>query len=179
MQKSDLTPLQAALDARDRAQQIRPLPFYSDSAGNGSVAIRVPTVREELRAQLEAAKWLQGNSAGVPADMLEGIDPASLWIVYDSFLQPEKRPGAKYASTAFLTPDHMLSKLTADEIGYCVELLNEVREEFMARPEAWDDDAGDDWADALANVGDEAADAMLADKPRAWLIDCVKFLAKR
>jgi hypothetical protein len=176
-QKSEPSKLQAALDARKRISKTVPLPFYSDGAGNGSVAIRVPTIREEVRARLEAAKWIELNSAGVPPEIAGDVDLASVWLVYDTFMQTkERRPG--YTETLFLTPDRMLSTLSSDELCQCIELLNEVREEFSGRV-AWDEDEAMQFADALIMLDDEGAAELLSDRSKSWLVKFAKWMADR
>ena len=57
------SPIVEALEKRRRKVHTFPASFIGDGSSNGTVAIRVPTIGEELAARIQAPKWLAEHGA--------------------------------------------------------------------------------------------------------------------
>lgn len=133
------------------------------------IKIRVATKAEQDIALVGAHRYAETKAKDAPSaaqdqDLLG--DAKSAFVVFAScrdFETPEKMP-------AFMAPEWMMDNLTADEIAYLLNLVNEVRTAESPAPKDLSDAVVEDLIGLCAeNAGNDIPEAVLAHMSREYL----------
>ena len=162
--QSQKSPIVEALEKRQRKVHTFPASFIGDGSSNGTVAIRVPTVGEELAARVQAPKWLAEHGA---IDFDAETDVASMFVVCAAWrdsADPEN-------GIACPLPDMLRARLTTDEVQYLVRCVDEARRRESAQREALTELEAAGYVEAVRDCTDDEAHELMLNLDRRALED--------
>ena len=158
------SPIVEALEKRRRKVHTFAASFIGDGSSNGTVAIRVPTIGEELAARIQAPKWLAEHGA---IDFDAETDVESMHIVCSSWREtadPEN-------GIACPLPEMLRARLNADEVQYLVRCVDEARRRESPIKETLTELEAAGYIEAVGESTDDEAHELMLNLDRRALED--------
>ena len=164
MTTSPKSPIVEALEKRRRKVHTFPAPFGSDGTSNGLVAIRVPSIGEEIAARVNAPIWLEKHGA---IDFSAETDLESMYIVCAAW-RDEKDPENGIACPL---PDMLRVRMSADEVQTMVGYVSEVKRRESPFRESITELECAGYVEAIGETDDDHAHELLLSLDREALTD--------
>jgi len=162
--QSQKSPIVEALEKRRRKVHTFPASFIGDGSSNGTVAIRVPSVGEEIAARVQAPKWLAEHGA---IDYEAETDIASMFVVCAAWRDASDPENG----IACPLPDMLRARLTTDEVQYLVGCVNEAKRRESAIKESLTELEAAGYVEAVKDCADDVAHELMVNLDRRALED--------
>ncbi len=157
------SPIVEALEKRRGKVHAFPASFIGDGSSNGTVAIRVPAIGDELRARIQAPIWLEQHGA---VEYSAATDVESMFVVCAAWRDPANPANG----IACPVPD-MMRGLTADDVAFLVRCVDEVRRRESPFRESLTELEAAEYVEAVGACDDDYAHELMMGLDRRALED--------